>query len=131
MLYAVTKGMDQNIVALHAANGMLDKDADATQSGIGSFLLIAQLRVGILLTLARLFGRDVNLLTPIVRLNTKIALIDPHIEIAKPIHLRWKLLLQHGVIVIVPTKGTTKKNDQLVRERHDGVFQRVLFFFPL
>src|SRR5262245_11663710 len=29
---------------------------------------------------------------------------------------------------MVTTKGTTKKNDQLVRERHDGVFHRVLFF---
>src|ERR1700746_620734 len=114
--------MDQNVVALHAANGMLDKDADATQGGIGRFFLIAQLRVGILLTLARLLRRDVNLITPVVRLNTKIASIDPNIEIGKPIHLRWKLLFQHGVIVIVTTKGTTKKNDQLVRERHDGVF---------
>jgi hypothetical protein len=31
MLYAVTKGMYQNVVTLHAANGMLDKDADLTQ----------------------------------------------------------------------------------------------------
>jgi hypothetical protein len=31
----------------------------------------------------------------------------------------------------VTTKGTTKKNDQLVREGHDRVFQRMLFFFPL
>src|SRR4029453_17739607 len=37
-------------------------------------------------------------------------------QIAKPIHLRWKLLFQHGVIVIVTTKGPTKKNDQLVRQ---------------
>ena len=38
MLYAIAKGMDQNVVALHAANGMLDKDADATQGGSGSSL---------------------------------------------------------------------------------------------
>jgi len=53
--------MHQNIGALHAANGMLDKNADPTQGGIGSALLIAQLRVGVLLTLARLLRRDVNL----------------------------------------------------------------------
>ena len=40
---------------------MLNKNADATQGGIGSSLLIAQLRVGVLLTLARLLRRDGNL----------------------------------------------------------------------
>jgi hypothetical protein len=39
MLYAITKGMDQNVVALHTPNGMLDKDTNATQGRIGSFLL--------------------------------------------------------------------------------------------
>src|SRR6266568_4065449 len=42
--------MHQNIVALHAANGMLNKDADLTQGFIGGLLLITQLRVGVLLT---------------------------------------------------------------------------------
>ena len=59
MLYAIAKGMDQNIVALQATNGMLDKDANVTQGGIGSLLLIAQLRLGVLLTLARLPRRRV------------------------------------------------------------------------
>src|SRR5947207_15248298 len=31
--------------------------------------------------------------------------------------------------MIVATKGTTKKHDQLVREGHDRVFHRMLFFF--
>src|SRR5712692_11816113 len=31
--------------------------------------------------------------------------------------------------MIVTTKGPTKKNDKLVRQRHDRVFQRMLFFF--
>jgi hypothetical protein len=31
MLYADAKGMDQNIVVLHATNGMLDKDANAAR----------------------------------------------------------------------------------------------------
>ena len=47
--------MHQNIVALHAANGMLNKDADLTQGLIGGLLLITQLRVGVLLTLAGFF----------------------------------------------------------------------------
>ena len=67
MLYAIAKGMDQNIVALHTTNGMLDKDANATQGGIGSFLLIAQLWGGVLLTLAWLPRRDSNLLTSVIR----------------------------------------------------------------
>jgi hypothetical protein len=70
MLYAVAKGMYQNIVALHAANGMLDKDANATQGGIGSSVLLAQLRVGVLLTLARLLRREVKLITTVIRFNT-------------------------------------------------------------
>jgi hypothetical protein len=41
MRYAIAKGMNQNIVALHATNGMLDKDADLTQDFIGSLLFIA------------------------------------------------------------------------------------------
>jgi hypothetical protein len=61
--------MDQNIVALHTTNRMLDKDTNATQDSIGSFLLIAQWWVGVLLTLARLPCRDVNLLTTVIRFN--------------------------------------------------------------
>jgi hypothetical protein len=70
MLSAIAKGMDQNIVALHATNGMLDKDAHATQGGIGSLLLLAPLWVGVLLALARLPRRDGNLLTTVIRFNT-------------------------------------------------------------
>src|SRR6267142_1337035 len=70
MRYAIAKGMNQNIVALHATNGMLDKDADLTQDFIGSLLFIAQLRVGVLFALARLLRRDVNLLTTVIRFNT-------------------------------------------------------------
>ena len=69
MLYAIAKSMNQNIGALHATNGMLDKDAHTTQGGIGRLLLIAQLWVGVLLTLARLPCRDGNLLTTVIRLN--------------------------------------------------------------
>jgi hypothetical protein len=123
--------MDQNIGALHATNSMLDKDAHATQGGIGSLLLIAQLRVGVLCALARLPRRDVKPVTLVVRLNAKIASIDSDIDIYKPVHLRRQLLFQHEVIVIVTTKRPPQKDDQLVRERHDRIFQRMLFFFPL
>jgi hypothetical protein len=61
--------MYQNIVTLHATNGMLDEDANATQGGIGSSLLLAQLRVGVLLTLARLLRRDVKLITMVISFN--------------------------------------------------------------
>ena len=73
VFYAVSEGMHQNVVALHAANGMLDKDADLTQGFIGGLLLITQLRVGVLLTLARLLRRDINLIAAVVRLNAQIA----------------------------------------------------------
>jgi len=47
--------MHQNVVAFHAANGMLNKDPDLTQGGIGSFVLIAQLWVGFFLLLRGFF----------------------------------------------------------------------------
>jgi hypothetical protein len=64
---------------------MLNKDTDLTQGGIGSLLLIAQLRVRILFALARFLGRDVNSFTPVVRLYTKLAQIDPNMDICKPV----------------------------------------------
>src|SRR4029434_7555586 len=109
------------VVALHAANGMLDKDTDTTQGSIGSFLLIVQLRIGVLLTLARLLRWDVAPIAMVVRLNAEISEMHTTIDIGIPIPFRWTLVLQHDVVVMVPTKGATKKNNQLVRQRHDRV----------
>jgi hypothetical protein len=123
--------MHQNVIAFHAANGMLNKDTDLTQSFIGRLVLIAQLRVRVLFALARLLGRDVNPIPSVVRLNTKVASIDADINICKPVQLRRQLLFQHEVIVIVTTQRPSQKDDKFVRERHDRVLQRMLFFFPL
>src|SRR5262249_30887192 len=108
---------------------MLDKDAHATQGSIGSLLLLAQLWVGVLVTLAWLPRRDGNVLTTVIRFHAEIAEIDTHIQVGKPIQLRGKLLFQHEVVVMVPTEGAPKKNNHLVRSRHDRVLQRMLFFF--
>src|SRR4029450_11112905 len=102
MLYAIAKGMDQNIVALHATNGLLNKDAHATQGGIGSLLLLAQLWIGALLTLARLPRRDGHLLTTVIRFNAEIAEIDTHMQVSKPLQLRGKLLFQHEAVGVGP-----------------------------
>ena len=61
--------MHQNVVALHAADRMLDEDADLAQDLIGCLLCIASLRVGVLLTLARLLRRDVKLITTVIRFS--------------------------------------------------------------
>ena len=71
--FAIAEAIHQNVVALHAANRMLDKDADLASNLIGYLLCIAQLRVGMLLTLARLLRRNVKLITTVVRSNTEIA----------------------------------------------------------
>ena len=123
--------MHQNVGAFHAANGMFNKDTDLTQGCIGSLLLIAQLRVRVLFTLARLLCRDVNLITTGVGLNTKITSVDPNMDICQPVQLRRKRLFQPAVIVMVAAKRPTQKDHKLVRERHDRVLQRMLFFFPL
>ncbi len=73
MLFMVAEALDENIVALHATDGMLDKDADLTQGFIGDLLLFTSLRTRILFTLARLLVRDVNLLPTIIGLYTHIA----------------------------------------------------------
>jgi argininosuccinate synthase len=66
-----------------------------------------------------------------VRLNTQIASIDANMQIGKPIQIGREFLLQHAVIRIMPAKGAPKKEDELVRESHDGVLQRMSFFLPL
>ena len=123
--------MYQNIIALHAANGMLDKDTDLTQGFLGSLLIIAQLRVRVLLTLARLLYRDFHLITTVGGLNTEITSVDPNMDICKPVHRRRTLLFQHAVIVMVAAKRPPQKDHKLVRERHDRVLQRLLCFFSL
>jgi hypothetical protein len=65
--------MDQNIGAIHTTRGRLDKDTNATQGRIGSFLLIAPWWGGVLLTHARLPRWDVKLLTTVIGLNAAIA----------------------------------------------------------
>ena len=75
--------------------------------------------------------RNVQLIHSGVRLDTLRASIDPNMDVAQPSDLGWELLLQPTVIMMVTTQGTAKKNDKLVRQGHDRVFQRMLFFFPL
>ena len=69
----MAEAMHQKVVALHAANRMLDEDADLAQDLIGDLVCIAQWRVGVLLTLARLLRREVKLITTVVRFNTSIS----------------------------------------------------------
>jgi hypothetical protein len=69
MLCAIAKGLDQNIGALYATNGMHDNDAHAPQGHVGSLLLLAQLWVGVLVTLARLPRGDGNVLTTVIRFH--------------------------------------------------------------
>jgi hypothetical protein len=58
--------MYQNVVALHATDRRLDKDADLTEDFIRRLFLIASLRIQVLVTLARLLVRDFNLLTTVI-----------------------------------------------------------------
>ena len=107
--------MYQNVVALHATDRMLDKDADLTSGFILSLWLSTALGTGVLFTLARFLCRHVNRITTIVSLHTQIASIDPNMDVGTPVHMRRQCLFQHGVIVMVTTQCTTKKNDTLVR----------------
>ena len=110
---------------------MRNANADLAPNLLGDLLCIAPLRVGILLTLARLRRRTVKLLTLVVRSNTEIASVDMHMESGKPIHLGGELLFSHAVVVLVTTQGPPQKDNHLVRQRHDRGLQRLLFFFPL
>jgi hypothetical protein len=120
--------MHQNGIAFHAAHGMLNKETDLTQGFMDSLLLSAQGRAGVLFALARLLGREVKPITPVVRLKAERASIDSDIDIYKPVQLRRKLLFQHEVSVMVTAKRPPQQDDKRVRERHDGILPRLLVF---
>src|SRR5262249_60371034 len=129
MLYAIAKGLDQNIGALHATSSMLDKDAHATPGGMGSLWLLAPWRVGVLAALARLLGRDVHTITPGGRRHTQIASSDSDMHSCQPVALRRNRLWQPEGIVMMSAPRPPQQDDQLVRERQDRLLQRMPFFF--
>ena len=128
MLEAIAQGMDQNVGALHATNGMLANDANATQGGSGSLWLLAALWGGGLVTLARLPRREGHLRTSVIRFHTSIAEIDTNIPVGTPLQRRWQRVLQHESVGMMPPEGATKNNHPRVRERHARVLQRMRFF---
>ena len=123
--------MHQNGVALHTTNRMLDKKADLAQGFLHRLLRSASGWLRVLLTLTRLLMRNVKLLKMVIRLHTLRAQINPNMQVAKPIHLWWELLLQHGVLMMMTTQGPTETNDELAWEGPHRVLPRMLFFFPL
>ena len=90
---------------------------------------LAQLQVQVLLALARLLCRAFHPLTLVVSSNTKITQINSNIDIYKPVQFRRQLFFQHLVIMIVPSKRLPQKDNQLVRDRHHRILQRMPFFF--
>ena len=66
MLFMVAEAMDQNVVALHTTDRMLDKDADVTEGFIYSLLRFVSLRARILFPLARLLVRDFTLISTVI-----------------------------------------------------------------
>lgn len=113
--FAVAKGIHQNVVTLHATNGMLDKEADSTSGFIRGFLLFAQLGIRGFFTLARLLVRHLNLITTVIRWQTPIAQIDTHLEVCQPIDLWRPLVLQPAVLMVMTTTGVTEKDHELIR----------------
>src|SRR5215475_6091021 len=109
----MTKGLDQNMGALPTPKGMLDTETNATQGRLGSFVLLAPLGVGMLVTLAWLPRRDVKLLTTVSSLHAERAEVDTHMKVGNPIHLRWPRLWPPKRVVMGPTAGTTKANTPL------------------
>ena len=111
----VAESIHQNIVTLHTTNGMLDKDTDLTEGFLRRLLLFASLRARILFTRARLLVRDVNLIATVIRWHTQITSVDKHIDVGKAIEIWGQLLLQHTVIMVMTTKGSTEKDNTFVR----------------
>ena len=101
MLYAMAKGMDHNIGALHATHGMRDKDTNATHGGMGRSWLIAPWRVGGLVTLARL-RRWKRLLHPevVVMVPTQCPpKTDPHLVRQRPDQVRQRMRFFSAVML--------------------------------
>jgi hypothetical protein len=130
MLYAVAKGMDQNMGTFQAANGMCNTDTDVTQGGMGSLLIIAPWRVGVLLTLARRLRWDVTALTPVVRLHTKSAERHPPGASGTPGPRRRARLWHQEGRVMVTAQRSPQQDEQLVGERQARLRQRLRCFFP-
>ncbi len=105
----VAEAIHQNIVTLHAANGMLNKDTDLTQDALR---LIEDWHS---FYSCEAFCGGFNLITTIIRLHTKITQIDKDMEVRKPINLWRKLSLQHTVIMVMSTKGAAEKDNAFIR----------------
>ena len=69
----IAEAMDQNIVALQAADGVFNQDSDGTQSLIFGLLLIGQRCVGIFLAFARLLMRDLDDIAYVIGENALVA----------------------------------------------------------
>jgi hypothetical protein len=127
----VAEAVHQNGVTLHTPNRMLDKDTDLTSGCIGSLVLLASLGRWILVTLARFLVRYCKLLPTVIRLHTQRASIDAHMQIGTPVPSGREFLLQPAGIMLMPAQGAPKKEDELIRQSHDGILQRLAFFLPL
>src|SRR5207245_10416927 len=104
--------MPHNGVALHSTNRMLDKKADLAPGFLHRLLRSASGWLRVLLTLTRLLMRNVKLLKMVIRLHTLRAQINPNMQVAKPIHLWWELLLHHCVHMLMTTKVPTEPHDE-------------------
>jgi hypothetical protein len=73
--------------------------------------------------------RNFDLITLVIRLYPLIASIDPNMDVSKPIGIWGELFFQQAVIMIMAAECPTEKHNELVRQGHDRILQRMLFFY--
>jgi hypothetical protein len=106
---------------------MRKQDTDLPQGCLGRLVRIAPWRVGRLLTLARLRGREVQPITAGGRAPAKRAVSDPNWASRTPVYLWWTCLFEQAGIVMVPAQRPPPKDAPLLGEGHAGVLAPLPF----
>ena len=127
----VSETMNENVVAFHATDSILDENAQLAQGSIDGLVVIAELGMGVLLALTWLLEWQVDGVAVVVLGHAQIAEVDQHLEAIEPGLIWWQFLFQHGVVVIASCKGATDEQNVLAQGRHDCVLDRVALFLPL
>src|SRR4030067_2925660 len=95
VLRAITKGVGQDVEPFQTCNGIFNQTPNSPHRLIVLFLLDRQVWVRILLTFARLFVRDTNIISLIIRLNTLKTQVNQQGYPLKPGKLRWESLFEY------------------------------------
>ena len=119
--------MCDDAVSFHSTNGLLDGNSYLGDGFVECFLyFFHRLSTGL-----SLFERNSYLSGLVVFFQTLVAQIHPEGLLFKPALSGVKLLLEDGIVVLVPPSGFAKIQDALRGIAYNGILYTVAFFLPL